>query len=62
MARFTASLAHVDRVEILPFHKMGESKYQDVGMPYVLADTPSPTDDEVARARAIFARHGLAAI
>ena len=62
VAAFTKTLKHVDRVEILPFHKMGESKYANAGIPYRLSDTPSPTQEQVARARGIFAKHGVAAI
>lgn len=62
VARFIARLEHVDRVEILPFHKMGEVKYAQLGKPYRLVDTPSPTGDEVERARAIFAHHGIHAL
>jgi pyruvate formate lyase activating enzyme len=62
VAKFTATLSHVDRVEILPFHKMGESKYEASGLTYTLAETPSPTEDELSKARAVFARHGLKAL
>lgn len=59
LAGFIASLSNVERIEILPFHKMGESKYAASGLPYQLGDTPTPTDAEITRAREIFARHGL---
>lgn len=59
VAQFVATLNCVQRVEVLPFHKMGEHKYAAAGLPYYLASTPSPTLDEILRARAIFARHGI---
>ncbi len=62
LARFVASLGNVAKVEILPFHKMGESKYQQLNKPYKLANTPEPTPEEVERARQIFASHGVTAI
>ena len=52
---------HVDRVEILPFHKMGENKYETSGKEYQLADTDTPDEEDMERARAIFARHGITA-
>ena len=61
VARFVATLEHVDRVEVLPFHKMGENKYEESGKAYSLADTPSPDAADMERARAIFARHGITA-
>ena len=59
LAEFVSGLGNVDRVEILPFHKMGEDKYKRSGLPYKLGNTPTPTEGEVQRARAIFARHGV---
>jgi pyruvate formate lyase activating enzyme len=59
LAQFVSELGNVDRVEILPFHKMGEEKYKRSGFAYKLGNTPTPTDDQVARARAIFANHGV---
>lgn len=59
VAQFAASLSNVERVDILPFHKMGEHKYKSLGIPYRLEDTPSPTPAEVERAVAIMRKHGL---
>jgi len=62
LAAFVSSLGNVDRVEILPFHKMGEEKYSRAGLPYRLGNTPTPTEGQIESARAIFARHGITAI
>jgi pyruvate formate lyase activating enzyme len=62
LAQFVSGLGHVERVEILPFHKMGEDKYKRSGLPYKLGNTPTPTEDQITRARAIFARHGVEAL
>lgn len=56
LAEFVSKLGNVDRVDILPFHKMGEEKYERSGLPYKLGNTPTPTDDQIERARAIFAK------
>jgi len=55
LSRFTC----IRRVELLPFHKMGEYKWEKLSCPYLLKDTPVPTDDEVAHAKAIFRRRNL---
>ncbi|GAA1196220.1 pyruvate formate lyase activating enzyme [Kitasatospora gansuensis] len=62
VASFAASLGNVSRVDVLPFHKLGAAKYEALGQDFALADTPSPTPDQVAATRAVFARHGLNAI
>ena len=59
VAKFIASLSNVERTEILPFHKMGESKYKALGMPYNLTDIPTPTAAQLAEAHAIFAAQGV---
>ncbi len=40
----------VERIEVLPFHKLGEHKW---GKGYTLADTPVPTAEEMALAERI---------
>jgi pyruvate formate lyase activating enzyme len=49
----------VQRVEILPFHQMGESKWKALGLPYALEDTKPPTGDLIDRVRSQFADRGL---
>jgi pyruvate formate lyase activating enzyme len=49
----------VERVEVLPFHHMGAGKWAALGQPHRLADSPTPTQEQVAAGRAIFAQRGL---
>ncbi|MEM9160732.1 MAG: pyruvate formate-lyase-activating protein [Verrucomicrobiota bacterium] len=62
LASFISTLRNVERVEILPFHKMGESKYEELGMDYKLAATPVPNAKEMLRAKRIFRKYGVEAI
>src|SRR5262245_55321517 len=59
IATFAASLGNVERVEVLPFHQMGMFKWKQLGIPYTLANTLPPTDDEIQRACAVFRSAGL---
>ncbi|MGW7444060.1 pyruvate formate-lyase-activating protein [Kitasatospora sp. NPDC054795] len=59
VAAFAASLGNVTRVDILPFHKLGAAKWSALGLDFPLADTPVPTPDQIARARAVFVSQGL---
>ncbi|MFN3927542.1 MAG: pyruvate formate-lyase-activating protein [Pseudanabaenaceae cyanobacterium] len=59
LADFVATLKHVHCVEILPFHKMGEYKWERLGLPYLLKDTPEPSPELVADTKAIFRKRGL---
>ena len=45
-----ASLGVVERVEILPFHQLGQYKWERLGLDYKLASTDPPTNQGVAKA------------
>ncbi|MFF0740939.1 pyruvate formate-lyase-activating protein [Streptomyces sp. NPDC004111] len=62
VAAYAASLGVVSRVDVLPFHKLGEAKWEALGKEFTLHDTPSPGPEQVAAAREIFTAHGLYAI
>lgn len=62
VARFAASLGNVSRVDVLPFHKLGEAKWDALGKDFTLRDTPSPSPGQLAEAREIFAAQGLRAV
>lgn len=59
LAAFLAGFKCIQKVELLPFHKMGEYKWEELNAAYSLKDTPVPTAEEVKRAREIFLSHGL---
>ena len=62
LADFVASLKMVERVEVAPFHKMGEFKWQELGLPYELADTQPPTREEVQQVHQVFWSRGLTVV
>lgn len=47
---FIASLSNVEKVEVLPFHKLGEWKYAKLGYPYRLSSINPPTSVSVLHA------------
>lgn len=59
LAEFLTRFHCIERVELLPFHKMGEQKWKALDRPYTLYDTKEPTADEVAGAKQIFAQYGF---
>ncbi len=48
---FIQSLSNVKKVEILPYHTLGKSKYAKLGIPYPLENVKSPTTEEIKRAK-----------
>ena len=59
VARFTSTLAHVERVEVLPFHQLGAGKWADLQLSYQLADVPPAAPELVRRVEDQFRAHGL---
>ena len=59
LAAFVGGLGNVERVEVLPFHKMGEFKWRELGLDYELDDTLPPGPDLVARVQQQFRDQGL---
>jgi pyruvate formate lyase activating enzyme len=61
VASFIATLDQqaVERVEVLPFHQLGSSKWQSLGLTYQLDDVPSPTRGLIDRVEGQFRAHGL---
>ena len=58
-ADFALSLPGVNRVDLLPYHRLGEPKYRRLGIAYALEGEPSFGPERVARAAEILAATGL---
>lgn len=59
LADFLKNYTCIENIEILPFHKMGEFKWQDMNLKYSLFDTPQPENDEIQKAKEIFLSRNL---
>ncbi|BCY11776.1 pyruvate formate-lyase-activating protein [Actinoplanes sp. L3-i22] len=59
VAAIAASVPTVERVEVLPFHRLGAAKYTALGLPFPLAGTPAPGPELLDRVRDQFRGHGL---
>ncbi|MFE7761044.1 pyruvate formate-lyase-activating protein [Streptomyces sp. NPDC057438] len=62
LGAFLRGLGNVDRVDVLPFHKLGAHKYDGLGLPFPLRDTPTPDPGLTERVREQFREHGLRAL
>ena len=61
LAEFISGFNNVDRVEILPFHKMGEYKWEQLGYEYQLKDTLPASPELVTTAKKIFQEYSITA-
>jgi len=59
IATFAAGLGNVERVDVLPFHQMGQFKWKKLGIPYSLEGIEPPNQDLAEAACAVFRRAGL---
>ena len=59
VASIAAELPTVERIEVLPFHRLGVPKYEALGLPFPLAGTRPPEAATIDRVRDQFRDHGL---
>jgi pyruvate formate lyase activating enzyme len=59
VAEFVARLPNVERVEVLPFHRLGAHKYAELGLRFPLADTTPPDAELLQRVHRQFRSRGL---
>jgi pyruvate formate lyase activating enzyme len=59
LAKVLSWYSCIRKVELIPFHKMGEYKWEYVDTPYQLTDVPAATPEQVKTAKEIFEKYGL---
>lgn len=59
LADFMATLGNIEKVEILPYHSLGEYKWQEMGMDYELKGVEAPSQERVENAKRIIGSRGL---
>lgn len=53
LANFIRPFKHLKRIDVLPFHNMAIHKWDELGYPYTLKNTRSPSAEEVAAVKKI---------
>lgn len=59
LAKFIKSLNNVQKIELLPFHKMGEYKWESLNYDYKLRHVDEPTSEQINYAKEIFENYDL---
>ena len=50
LGSFLKDFKNIEKIEVLPYHTLGRAKYENMGIPYPLGDTPQLTARDAARA------------
>lgn len=53
LGRHFKEYRQIQRVELLPYHRLGVHKYEAMGIPYHLSDTPENTPENLLRAETL---------
>lgn len=61
VATFIGPMKNIERVEVLPFHQMGEFKWKSLGLDYRLGDVQAPSPERVKMAIDMFRKAGCEA-
>ena len=56
IARFSAGLRGVKRMHLLPYHRLGQDKYDGLGREYLMKDTLPPSMEHMQRLKEAAAR------
>ena len=60
LARYAHGLGNIERVDVLPFHQMGQFKWAELGLTYSLADVEPPEPELTKAVKEIFRANGFA--
>ena len=56
IARFAAGLKGVKKIHLLPYHRLGQDKYEGLGREYLMGDVLPPTNEKMETLRQIVLR------
>lgn len=59
VAAFAQEVPIFERVDVLPFHKLGAFKWKELGLSDPLESTPEPEKESIAFAKSVFAEYGF---
>lgn len=59
LGRFVQELKTIQEIDLLPYHRLGQSKYKRLGQEYVLGDEPTMKNEEVNEYRDILLSYGV---
>jgi pyruvate formate lyase activating enzyme len=61
LAEFIKPMQNVEKVELLPYHALGEHKWQSFGEQYTLANVSAPSAQTMQQLQQVFLDRGIKA-
>ncbi len=55
LAEFIAPMTNVERVELLPYHRLGINKWEELGIQYPLTNVRTPSESDMNKIEKLFA-------
>jgi pyruvate formate lyase activating enzyme len=59
IARFASELGNIERVDVLPFHQLGQFKWKELKLVYKLEGLDPPSSETITRVCGLFSSAGL---
>ena len=59
IAKYVSNLKEVKKIELLPYHRMGEPKYKKLGRKYELEGVTPPSNEQMQELARIVKSYGL---
>jgi len=59
LSKHLSQYTNIERIELLPFHKMGEFKWKELGIDYKLHQVKEPSKDSMVKALSAFKMHNM---
>ena len=57
---FCEKLKRLDYIQLLPYHRLGTNTYRKLNRPYLLTNTPTPTEEQMEACRNILRNYRIA--
>lgn len=62
IAEFASKLKNVSRIHLLPYHRLGQDKYEGLGRNYEMSHIAPPADEYMARLKTVAESKGLTCV
>ncbi len=59
IAAFASSLPGVNEIHLLPYHRMGQDKYEGLGRPYLMGEAAPPSNEQMQKLISVCERYNL---